>query len=160
MKKIQQQSSGGVLQKWILKNFAKFIGVSFYLRYSSQVFSCEFCKILRTSLSKTKVNGFFWNHVYLNSIEQFPEFQSDDVDNFYPQNREYLHSENTKFCQKQPPRDVQACNFIKKETLALVFPCEFCKISKKPFLTEPLRWLLLFCGDRVLCFPSGGFPVF
>ena len=56
-------------------------GVSFY---RSQVFSCKFCKILRTPLCKTKVNGCFWNHVYLNSIEQFPEFQSDDVDNFYP----------------------------------------------------------------------------
>ena len=33
-----------------------------------------------------------------------------------------------------------ACNFIKKETLAQVFSCEFCKISKKTFLTE---WLLL-----------------
>ena len=26
-----------------------------------------------------------------------------------------------------------ACNFIKKETLAQVFPCEFCKISQKTF---------------------------
>ena len=25
-----------------------------------------------------------WTAVYLNSIEQFPEFQSDDVDNFCP----------------------------------------------------------------------------
>ena len=36
-----------------------------------------------------------------------------------------------------------ACNFIKKETLAQVFSCEFCKISKNTFLTEPLWWLLL-----------------
>ena len=27
----------------------------------------------------------------------------------------------------------QACNFIKKETLAQVFSCEFCKISKNIF---------------------------
>ena len=27
----------------------------------------------------------------------------------------------------------KACNFIKKETLAQVFPCEFCKISKNTF---------------------------
>ena len=26
-----------------------------------------------------------------------------------------------------------ACNFIKKETLAQVFPCEFCEISKNTF---------------------------
>ena len=30
----------------------------------------------------------------------------------------------------------QACNFIKKETLAQVFSCEFCKIFKNTFFTE------------------------
>ena len=34
-------------------------------------------------------------------------------------------------------------NFIKKETLAQVFSCEFCEIAKNAFLTEHLRWLLL-----------------
>ena len=27
----------------------------------------------------------------------------------------------------------EACNFIKKETLAQVFPCEFCEVSKNTF---------------------------
>ena len=31
-----------------------------------------------------------------------------------------------------------ACNFIKKETLAQVFSCKFCKISKNIFFTEHL----------------------
>ena len=35
-------------------------------------------------------------------------------------------------------RSPQACNFIKKETLALVFSCEFCEISKNAFFTEHL----------------------
>ena len=30
----------------------------------------------------------------------------------------------------------QACNFIKKETLAQVFYCEFCENSKNNFFTE------------------------
>ena len=30
----------------------------------------------------------------------------------------------------------EACNFIKKETLAQVFSCEFCDISKNTFFTE------------------------
>ena len=30
----------------------------------------------------------------------------------------------------------QACNFIKKETLAQVFSCEFCEISKNTFLQK------------------------
>ena len=36
-----------------------------------------------------------------------------------------------------------ASNFIKKETLTQAFSCNFCKISKKTFVTEHLRWLLL-----------------
>ena len=38
----------------------------------------------------------------------------------------------------------QACNFIKKETLAQEFSCEFCEISKKTFSKEHLWWLLLY----------------
>ena len=33
----------------------------------------------------------------------------------------------------------EACNFIKKKTLAQVFSCEFCEISKNTFSTEHLR---------------------
>ena len=32
----------------------------------------------------------------------------------------------------------EACNFIKKETLAQVFSCEFCQVSKNTFYTEHL----------------------
>ena len=32
----------------------------------------------------------------------------------------------------------EACNFIKKETLAQVFSCEFCEISRNTFFTEHL----------------------
>ena len=37
----------------------------------------------------------------------------------------------------------QAWNFIKKDTLAQVFPCEFCEIFKSTFFIEHLRWVLL-----------------
>ena len=33
----------------------------------------------------------------------------------------------------------EACNFIKKETLAQEFSCEFCEISKNTFFTEHFR---------------------
>ena len=33
---------------------------------------------------------------------------------------------------------LQACNYIKKEIVAQVFSCEFCKISKNSFFTERL----------------------
>ena len=32
----------------------------------------------------------------------------------------------------------QVCNFVKKETLAQVLSCEFCKVTKNTFFTEPL----------------------
>ena len=38
----------------------------------------------------------------------------------------------------------EACNFIKKETLAHVFSCEFCEIFKNTSFAEYLRWLLLY----------------
>ena len=38
---------------------------------------------------------------------------------------------------------VSVCNFIKKKTLAQVFSCEFCEISKNTFFTKHL-WLLLY----------------
>ena len=34
---------------------------------------------------------------------------------------------------------LQACSFIKKESVAQVFSCEFCEIFKNTFFTEHLR---------------------
>ena len=57
-----------------------------------------------------------------------------------------------------------ACNFIKKETLAQMFSCEFCEISKNTFFTEHLRWLLLekclFCNVTEKSYFSRFFLVF
>ena len=41
----------------------------------------------------------------------------------------------------------QACNFIKKETLAQVFSCEFCEIFKNTFFTEQLRTTTSYCSN-------------
>ena len=41
------------------------------------------------------------------------------------------------FSKKSTKRE--ACNFIKKETLAQEFSCEFCEISKNTFFAE-LLW--------------------
>ena len=41
-----------------------------------------------------------------------------------------------------------SCNFIKKETLAQVFSCNFVKFLRRPFLTEQLWWLLLVLQNR------------
>ena len=49
--------------------------------------------------------------------------------------------------------EIKACNFIKKETLAQVFSCEFCEISKNIFLNRTS--LVAASGDRTcgrVCF--------
>ena len=47
--------------------------------------------------------------------------------------------ETLKKCLKYVGLWPQACNFLKIETLAQVFSCEFCVISKNTFFTEHLR---------------------
>ena len=46
---------------------------------------------------------------------------------------------------------LEACNFIKKETVTQVFSCGFCEISKNTFFTETLWWLLLkrYIGKKI-----------
>ena len=39
-------------------------------------------------------------------------------------------------------------NFIKKETLAQLLSCEFCKIFKNTFFLEHLRWLFVNIGNK------------
>ena len=56
---------------------------------------------------------------------------------------------------KAVTRGVQVCNFIKKETLAQVFSVNFEKFLRTRSLTEQLRWLLLFYGDREKVLNSG-----
>ena len=49
------------------------------------------------------------------------------------------------------------CNFIKKETLAQVLSCEFCKISKNTLFTEHLQTTpsmvqIIFNQPETVCF--------
>ena len=45
----------------------------------------------------------------------------------------------------------EACNFIKKETLAQVFSCKFCEIFKSTFFTEHL-WTIAFSQKLLMMF--------
>ena len=49
------------------------------------------------------------------------------------------------------PKLEQACNFIKKETLAQVFSCGFCEISKNTFLHS----IPLVAASEELILPFG-----
>ena len=44
------------------------------------------------------------------------------------------------------------CNFIKKETLAQVFSCEFCEISNNTFSTEHLKTTVSY--KKCVCFET------
>ena len=48
-----------------------------------------------------------------------------------------IHRCSIHYFQKDNFRPL-ASNFIQKETLAQMFPCEFCEISKNTFFTEHL----------------------
>ena len=73
-------------------------------------------------------------------------FLLDEVSSFH--NR-ILRNQKQKLvisnCQWNP-----ACNFIKKDTLARVFSWEFWELSRAPFLTEHLRWLLLIIRFTIM----------
>ena len=58
------------------------------------------------------------------------------------------------------PEVLRLAPLFKKRLRHRCFPVNFAKFLKTLSFTEHLRWLLLLCGDRVLCFLSGGFPVF
>ena len=40
------------------------------------------------------------------------------------------------FMNDKVPFQLRTCNFIKKQTLAQVLPCEFCKIFKSMFFSK------------------------
>ena len=63
---------------------------------------------------------------------------------------EILHNSQENTCARVSfliKLQAATCNFIKKETLAQVFSCEFCGISKNTFITEHLRatpfWMVI-----------------
>ena len=53
-----------------------------------------------------------------------------------------------KCCKIHRKTQAQACNFIKKESLAQVFSCEFCEISKNTFFTEHVRTTASLLGKQ------------
>ena len=78
----------------------------------------------------------FWNvwEIYLMYVQKQPP------DVFY---RKRCSLKFHKIHRRTPVPGSRACNFIKKETLSQV-PVNFTKCLRTPFLTEHLRWLLLY----------------
>ena len=64
---------------------------------------------------------------------------------FHEIDTKYVKKETSTIKKKGIQRKPEACNFIKKETLAQVFSCEFCEFSKNIFFTEHL-WTTVSAG--------------
>ena len=111
--------------KGVLRNFSKFTG-----------------KHLRQILSFNKVAGLLFNKVVglrpATLLKDRPWHRCFAVN--------FCEISNNTICYRTPP----ACNFIKKETLAQVFSCEFWEILRTLFVTEHLRWLLLYVVEGKL----------
>ena len=60
------------------------------------------------------------------------------------------HLYQSLFFNKAAGLRPEACNFIKKETLAQVFFCEFCEISKNTFFIEHL-WAIASTLSELSC---------
>ena len=118
---------------------------SYWKTYMEKFVSCKSCRLnslnfalLHICFSRMTSNILTYPYI-LNSI---PEWML-----WFSQNRSSLQEE---VFLKVPPNsqentvpEPQACNFIKKETLALMFLCEFGEMFKNTFFIEHLRWLLL-----------------
>ena len=61
-----------------------------------------------------------------------------------------IKTENVVSTEASACIKTQACNFIKKETLAQVLSCEFCEISKNTFFTEHLRTTVSVSGNLTI----------
>ena len=70
-------------------------------------------------------------------LHSLPIFSKDLIFNI--QNLQYKNLSSGKGQKTEVGLRPLAWNFIKKETLAQVFSCEFCEISKNTFFTEHLR---------------------
>ena len=88
-------------------------------------FPVNIAKFLGTPVSKTSANDCLCTDL----------LQKQPPEVFYVKK---CSEKFRKIHRKTPVPEPQACNFIKKETLAQVFSCEFCETSKSTFFTEHL----------------------
>ena len=105
-------------QRDILKSFTKitwkYLRKILFLKSPSQMFSCEYYKIFK--------DNYFVEHLRCRSSRPEVFCEKGILRNF------------AKLTGKQQCQTLFFNgNFIKKETLALLFSCEFCEISKNTF---------------------------
>ena len=113
----------------------------------------EFCQIFK--------NTYFLDHLRT--------FLSASIWSFSKSPIIFISSRQEVFCKKDILRNFakftwvsfllklqdSVCNFIKKETLAQVFSCEFCEISKNTYFTEHV-WTTASIYGNFYSFQSSG----
>ena len=93
----------------------------------------------KQSLTSRVPSAIVWKKLVLSNKELFSK--KGVLKNFAKFTGKYLRQ--ILFFNKVAGLRLQACNFIKKETLAQVFSCEFCEIFNKTFSQNTSGWLLL-----------------
>ena len=104
-------------------------------------------------LGKNTENGtYFFNNVKTKSSSEENKNRRCSVKNGVLKNFTVFTGKH--LCWSLLLIKLQACNFVKKETLAQVFcvftPVNFVKFLRTPFLKEHLRWL--FLNNYKICF--------
>ena len=101
---------------------------------------------------------WFWRSTIKTSMTKPPKFYRKHL------YRELEYRSTHRRCLVREGVMHEACNFIKKETLAQVFSREFCEICKNTFFAEHL-WMtvsvnrLIFTHLRINPLRSSGSPV-
>ena len=80
-----------------------------------------------------------WIFMILNKQKQPPEVFMKTVFLEVSHNSQENTCARVSFLSLRTQSLPQGCSFIKKETLAQAFSCEYCKISKNTFFKEQLR---------------------
>ena len=107
-------------------------------RLQHSCFSMNIGKFLRTPILKNICEWLLLTRA---------SFRSSHLELFYQKGvpRNFAKLTGKHLCQSllSVKLQAQACNFIKKETLAQVFSCEFCESFQNTFFMKHLWWLLL-----------------
>ena len=101
-------------------------------------------------LTSAKLRRFLYCKVYFLKLNMYVCAFASQMSSFYHNYNKFQTGGNSTLpthneILKSPPRfgltkvKASACNFVKKSTLAKVFSCGFCEISKSTFFTEHVR---------------------
>ena len=130
----------------------------FLLQIRSQVFSFELSKVFKnTYFVKQKWTTAFENHVYLNSVKQFLEFQSDDIIVFAHRMGNADTVKIPSFIRSSCPEVFTPPTVSKKRLWHRCFPVKFVKFLRILFLQMTSGGCFCFMAIEVFVFQVEAF---